>query len=150
MATKQTLTSGYGTGLTEKQKKALSFRLDPGISDSQDGGGNVGDDTETVLAGSTGNRTPLSLKTTTSIVTTAGFLNYVTLADGVLGQVKTIVHFQKIGGVSNNLIIVPSNFANGTSITSDAAKRTVTLLYDGDNWQIIAGEISDEAEFVIA
>jgi len=146
---KQTLTSAYGTGLNNKQKEALGFVLSPGISDSQDTSGAAGDDIETVLGGSTGNRTPLSLKTTTSMVTTASNLNYVTLADGVLGQVKTIVHFQKIGGVSNNLIIVPSNFANGTSITSDAAKRTVTLLYDGDNWQVIAGEITGTAEFVI-
>ena len=35
----RTLTSGYGECLTNKQKKALGFALDPGISDSQDGSG---------------------------------------------------------------------------------------------------------------
>jgi len=149
MAIKQTLTSGYGTGLTDKQKKALGFVLDPGITDSQNAGGGTAEDIESVAA------TPiataalqLSLKTTTSLVTSAGVTDsHVALGDGVLGQVKRIIHFNKIG--SKNLQIKPNNFAAGSKLTSDAAKRTVTLLYDGDNWQIIAGEISDEAEFVI-
>ena len=149
----QTLTSGYGEGLTKKQKKALGFALDPSISDSQDasgvlGGANV--DVETVIAGATGNRTPLSLDVTTSFVTTAGNLQHVTLADGVLGQVKKIIHNVKVGGINNDLIITPSNLAAGTTITSDAEKRSVTLMYDGDNWQVIAGEITGTAEFVIA
>ena len=77
MATKQTLTSGYGTGLTDKQKKALSFAVHPSVSDSQDGSG-------------------------------------------------------------------------GTNITSDSHRRSITLMYDGDNWQVIAGEITGTAEMVIA
>ena len=146
----QTLTSGYGEGLTKKQKKALGFALDPGISDSQNASGAAGQDMESVIGGNTHNRTPLSLKTTTSLCVTASNLNYVTLADGVVGQVKRIVHSQAVGATNNSLIIVPSNFAAGTSITSDTHRRTVTLLYDGDNWQVIAGEITGTAEFVIA
>ena len=149
MATKQTLTSGYGTGLTKKQKEAVSFRLDPGITDSQNAGGTAAEDSESVVAGPTGNRTPLSLKTTTSFVTTGGNHQHVTLADGVLGQVKKIVHNAKVGGVNNDLIITPSNLAAGATITSDAPKRTVTLMWDGDNWQVIAGEITGTAEFEI-
>ena len=149
---KQILITGYGTGLSKKQQEAVNFRLDPGISDSQNasgvlGGANV--DVETVIAGATGNRTPLSLDVTTSFITTAGNLNHVTLADGVLGQVKKIKHNVKVGGPPNNLIITPSNLAAGTTITSDAPQRSVTLMYDGDNWQVIAGEITGTAEFVI-
>lgn len=143
----QTLTSGYGEGLTKKQKKALGFALDPGISDSQDGGGSVGDDIETVFGGNgTGNATPLSLKTTTSLCASTGLGGHVSLADGVLGQVKRIVHSTRI---AQDLVITPANFAAGTNITSNAPNRSVTLMYDGDNWQVIAGEITGTAEFVI-
>jgi len=149
MAIKQTFTSAYGTGLTDKQKQAVNFRLDPGISDSQNAGGSVSDDIESVAA------TPiaaaplqLSLKTTTSLVTSAGVTDtHVALGDGVLGQVKRIIHFNKVG--SKNLQIKPNNFAAGSKLTSDQAKRSVTLMYDGDNWQVIAGEITGTAEFVI-
>ena len=148
------LTSGYGTGLTKKQKEAVSFRLDPGISDSQDGGGGVGDDIETVFGGNgTGNATPLSLKTTTSICISTGLGGHVSLADGVLGQVKRIIHQTRI---AKDLVITPVNFAGlktdgsaGTNITSNAPNRSVTLMYDGENWQVIAGEITGTAEFVI-
>ena len=59
------LTSGYGTGLTDKQKKALAFGLNPSISDSRDGSGSVGDDIETLFGGADAdNATPLSLKIT--------------------------------------------------------------------------------------
>ena len=150
MAIKQTFTSAYGTGLTDKQKQAVNFRLDPGISDSQNAGGSVSDDIESVAA------TPiaaaplqLSLKTTTSLVTSAALSSdtHVALGDGVLGQVKRIIHFNKVG--SNDLQIKPDNFAAGSKLTSDRAKRSVTLMYDGDNWQVIAGEITGTAEFVI-
>ena len=144
---KRTLVSGYGN-LTEKQKKALGFALDPGISDSQDASGPAGDDIEAVFGGNgTGNATPLSLKTTTSLCVSTGLGGHVSLADGVLGQVKRIIHQTRLGG--HNLVITPDNFAAGTNITSDAHRRSVTLMYDGDNWQVIAGEITGTAEFVI-
>ena len=147
---KQTLTSGYGEGLTNKQKKALGFALDPGISDSQNASGVAGEDLEgPVLGGADANNaTPLSLKTTTSLCVTTGTKTHVSLADGVLGQVKRIIHQTRLGG--NDLVITPANFAAGTNITSDAPKRSVTLMYDGSNWQVIAGEITGTAEFVIA
>jgi hypothetical protein len=145
---KQTLVSGYGEGLTDKQKKALSFALEPGISDSQNAGGAVTEDIDTVYGGADAdNAAPLSLKTTTSLCISTGLGNHVSLADGVLGQVKRIIHLTSTGP---NLVITPTNFAAGTNITSDLQKRSVTLLYDGDNWQVIAGEITGTAEFVIA
>ena len=143
------LTSGYGTGLTKKQKEALAFRLNPGVSDSQDGSGVAGDDMETVFGGADAdNATPLSLDVTTSLIITTTNKTHVSLANGILGQVKRIIHSIRVS--THNLVITPVNFAAGTNITSDRQKRSVTLMYDGDNWQIIAGEVSAEAEFVIA
>lgn len=148
MAAEQTLTSAYGTGLNKKQKEAVSFRLDPGITDSQNASGVAGDDIESVSGGAdVDNATPLSLKTTTSLCISSGLGGHVSLADGVLGQVKRIIHSNRVGGA--DLVITPLNFAAGTNITSDTDKRSVTLMYDGDNWQVIAGEITGTAEFVI-
>jgi len=148
MARKLTLTSGYGTGLTDKQKKALGFVLNPGISDSRDSSTGL-NDIDTVIAGADAdNATPLSLKTTTSVVATAGSTTHVSLADGVLGQVKRIVHNIRLSNA--DLVITPANFAAGSTITSDKQKRSVTLMWDGDNWQVIAGEITGTAEMVIA
>jgi len=149
MAIKQTLTSAYGTGLTNKQKKAVNFRLDPGVSDSQNAGGTVTEDIESVSGGADANNaTALSLDVTTSLCISSGLGGHVSLADGVLGQVKRIIHSNRVGGA--DLVITPLNFAAGTNITSNLQKRSVTLMYDGDNWQVIAGEITGTAEFVIA
>tara|TARA_R100000995_G_scaffold9603_1_gene4054 strand:- start:175 stop:624 length:450 start_codon:yes stop_codon:yes gene_type:complete len=149
VATKQTLTSGYGTGLTDKQKKALSFVVHPSVSDSRDGSGTAGDDMEVVFGGADANNaTALSLDVTTSLAISGGTKTHVSLADGVLGQVKRIIHQTRIP--NNDLVITPANFAAGTNITSDLHKRSITLMYDGDNWQVIAGEITGTAEFVIA
>jgi hypothetical protein len=155
MAIKQTLTSGYGEGLTAKQKKALSFVVHPSISDSQDGSGSAGDDIESVSGGAdVNNATPLSLDVTTSLCVSSGAGGHVSLANGVLGQVKRIIHSVRVG--NEDLVITPDNLATlktdgseGTNITSDTQKRSVTLLYDGDNWQVIAGNITGTAEFVI-
>ena len=149
MALKQTLTSAYGTGLNKKQKEAVSFRLDPGITDSQNAGGETAEDIDTVYGGAdVNNAEPLSLKTTTSLCISTGLGGHVSLADGVLGQVKRIIHLTRLG--STDLVITPANFAAGTNITSNLQKRSVTLMWDGDNWQVIAGEITGTAEFVIA
>ena len=148
MAAEQTLTSAYGTGLTNKQKKAVNFRLDPGVSDSQNAGGAVTEDIESVSGGADANNaTALSLDVTTSLCISSGLGGHVSLADGVLGQVKRIIHSNRVGGA--DLVITPLNFAAGTNITSNLQKRSVTLMYDGDNWQVIAGEITGTAEFVI-
>ena len=155
MAKTQILTSGYGTGLTPKQKKALGFVLNPSISDSRDGKSTL-NDVETIIAGDgADNAVPLSLDVTTSFVSTAGSRTHVSLADGILGQVKRIVHSNRVG--TNDLVITPTNLATlqadgsaGTTITSNLQKRSVTLMYDGGNWQVIAGEITGTAEMVIA
>ena len=89
----------------------------------------------------------LSTTSTVSFVTTATNSSHVSLADGITGQVKIIVH--KTRGNSVDLVITPANFAAGNTLTSNLPGRSVTLMYDGDNWQVIAGEITGTAEFVI-
>jgi len=134
----QILTSGYGTGLTDTQKLARAWVLKPVVYS-----------TEFVTAGNgSGNATALSTTTTVSLVATKASATHVSLADGVEGQLKIIIHKTRAG--SNDLVITPANFAPGSTLTSNSAARAVQLLFDGANWQVVAGEISDEAEMVIA
>ena len=105
--------------------------------------------TETVAAGNgSGNATALSVDAPVSFVTTATNSSHVSLADGVTGQVKVIVH--KTRSNTTDLVITPDNFANGSTITSNLPSRSVTLCFDGTNWQVIAGEITGTAEMVIS
>ena len=143
-----TLTSGYGTGLTDKQKLARAWVLKPTVYS-----------VESVTAGNgSGNATALSTTTTVSLVSTKASATHVSLADGVEGQLKIIIHKTRAG--SNDLVITPANFAAGSTLTSnlgsrsvtllDSANRAVQLLFDGTNWQVVAGEITGTAEMVIA
>ena len=133
-----TLTSGYGTGLTDKQKLARAWVLKPTVYS-----------VESVTAGNgSGNATALSTTTTVSIVSTKASATHVSLADGVEGQLKIIIHKTRAG--SNDLVITPANFAAGSTLTSNLAARAVQLLFDGSNWQVVAGEITGTAEMVIA
>ena len=60
-----------------------------------------------------------------------------TLADGANGQIKTILNVSSSG--TNAVVITPSNFRGGTSITLNAPGETVTLMFKNSNWNIIAG-----------
>ena len=142
---KQTLTSGYGTGLTNSQKLARAWVLKPTVYS-----------VESVTAGNgSGNATALSTTTTVSLVSTKASATHVSLADGVEGQLKIIIHKTRAG--SNDLVITPEDgiggssiLAAGSTLTSDSASRAVQLLFDGSNWQIVAGEVTGTAEMVIA
>ena len=141
----QILTSGYGTGLTNTQKLSRAWVLKPTVYS-----------TETVAAGNgTSNATILSPTTTVSLVTTATNSTHVTLGKAVEGQLKIIIH--KTRSNSEDLVITPEDgiggesiFAAGDTLTSDSAARAVQLLFDGDNWFVVAGEITGTAEMVIA
>ena len=143
--TTQTLVSGYGTGLSNKQKLSRAWVLKPTVYS-----------TETVAAGNgTSNATILSPTTTVSLVTTATNSTHVTLGKAVEGQLKIIIHKTRAG--SNDLVITPEDgiggssiLAAGSTLTSDSASRAVQLLFDGSNWQIVAGEATGTAEMVIA
>ena len=79
---KQILTSGYGTGLTAKQKQSRAWVHKPLILT-----------TESVTGGNgSGNATALSTTTTVSFVTTKASATHVSLANGIEGQLKIIIH----------------------------------------------------------
>ena len=139
------LTSGYGTGLTDKQKLSRAWVLKPTVYS-----------TEVVTAGNgTSNATSLSTTTTVSLVATKASATHVTLGKGVEGQLKIIIHKSILG--DNALVITPEDgiggssiFAAGDTLTSNLAARAVQLLFDGSNWQVVAGEITGTPEMVIA
>ena len=132
------LTSGYGTGLTDKQKLSRAWVLKPTVYS-----------VETVAAGNgSGAPAPLSTTTTVSLVTTATNSSHVSLADGIEGQLKIIIH--KTRSNTTDLVITPTNFAAGTSLTSNLGSRAVQLLFDGSNWQVVAGEITGTEEMAIS
>jgi hypothetical protein len=135
------LTSGYGTGLTEKQKQTKAFVQHPKVIS-----------VENVAAGNgSGNAAVLSLKKTVSFVTTATNSSHVKLENGIHGQVKIIVH--KTRSNTTDLVILPSKIfgASGFTITSNDAPRSIKFCWhDWLGWMIIAGEISGTAEMVIA
>tara|TARA_Y100001972_G_C7419124_1_gene216683 strand:- start:88 stop:504 length:417 start_codon:yes stop_codon:yes gene_type:complete len=104
--------------------------------------------TQTVAAGNgSGNSVTLDADATFHFVTTATNSSHVTVADGVAGQVKFITH--KTRSNTTDLVITPTNFAAGSTLTSNSASRTVGLVFDGTNWQVMAGEITGTAEMVI-
>jgi len=58
-----------------------------------------------------------------------------TLADGVgAGQIKAIKLETKD---TNDLIVTPINFADGTTITFDATGEVALLMWDGSAWRVI-------------
>jgi len=103
---------------------------------------------ETVEGGASDGATALSVNTMVSFVSTDTSKTHVSLADGVIGQVKIIVH--KARANSANLVITPANFGAGSTLTSNLPARSVSLIFDGTNWQVFSGEITGTAEFVIA
>ena len=65
---------------------------------------------------------------------TSGGAHTVTLADGTYdGQVKTITITDVTAGT---ITITPANFADGTSITMAEIFDSVTLIFDGTDWNV--------------
>ena len=60
-----------------------------------------------------------------------------TLANGVNGQIKTIINVST--GGTNNVIITPSNLRGGTTVTLNAPGETVSLMFKNSNWNVLAG-----------
>jgi hypothetical protein len=71
---------------------------------------------------------------TTAWTTTAADAG--TLADGVSGQIKTIV--MVVDGGDGTL--TPSNFGNGSTITFADAGDAVTLQFLASNWWVIGSQ----------
>ena len=60
----------------------------------------------------------------------------ISLADGADGQIKTFINVSTSG--TNNVVITPTNFRGGSTITLNAEGETVTLLFKNAKWNIIA------------
>lgn len=68
-----------------------------------------------------------------TLLTTTG-ANALTLADGVTGQVKTIVMITDGGDGT----LTPTNFGNGTTATFNDAGDSLTLIFVNSKWYILA------------
>ena len=80
--------------------------------------------------------TALSLNTMISELTTAGSGLAMTLANGVVGQVKIITMVVDGGGTAT---LTPATFANGTTIAFDAVNETVMLVYANTiGWVVVS------------
>jgi len=60
--------------------------------------------------------------------------NSLTLADGVQGQIKIITLIVDGGNVD----VTPANFLNGTKWTMEEAGDSMTVIFNGSNWQVLA------------
>ena len=60
----------------------------------------------------------------------------ISLADGSDGQIKTFINVSTSG--TNNVVITPTKFRGGTTITLNAEGETVTCLFKNAKWNIIA------------
>jgi hypothetical protein len=80
--------------------------------------------------------TALSLNTMISELTTAGSGLAMTLANGVVGQIKIITMVVDGGGTAT---LTPATFANGTTIAFDAVNETVMLVYANTiGWVVVS------------
>jgi len=62
--------------------------------------------------------------------------NALTLADGVAGQLKTIVYVAEAAGADTG-ILTPTNLGAGTTITFNNVGDSVTLQFIGTDWWVI-------------
>ena len=101
--------------------------------------------TEAVFGGNgEAGATALSRITGISFVSTDTSKSHISLGDGNPGQIKHIIHQARTNAV--DLVIKPDNFAAGSLLTSNAAGRGCTLIFDGTNWHVLG----DVGEFVIS
>jgi hypothetical protein len=56
------------------------------------------------------------------------------LADGVVGQEK-IIKLDTLD--TNNMVVTPANFNNGSTITFDASGEIAILRFIGSGWEVI-------------
>ena len=68
-----------------------------------------------------------------TLFTSTGASQALTLADGSVGQIKTIIHVTD-GGSG---VLTPTNFGGGSTITFDAVGDAVTLIFYNSNWHVI-------------
>ena len=89
--------------------------------------------TETIAAG--GTTTALSLVKTVHYIDADAGGDIFTLADGVAGQVMTILLTSSTGIAT----VTPANLAGGTSVTLNADGDSVVLQFQDTEWFILGG-----------
>jgi hypothetical protein len=72
----------------------------------------------------------------TTAFTSTGTGDALTLADGVAGQLKTIVYVAEAAGADTG-ILTPANLGSATTITFNAVGDSVTLQFIGADWWVI-------------
>ena len=72
----------------------------------------------------------------TTAFTSTGTGDALTLADGVAGQLKTIVYVAEAAGADTG-ILTPTNLGSATTITFNAVGDSVTLQFIGADWWVI-------------
>jgi hypothetical protein len=78
----------------------------------------------------------VNITTLTTAFTSTGTGDALTLADGVAGQLKTIVYVAEAAGADTG-ILTPANLGSATTITFNAVGDSVTLQFIGADWWVI-------------
>jgi hypothetical protein len=78
----------------------------------------------------------VNITTLTTAFTSTATGNALTLADGVAGQLKTIVYVAEAAGGDTG-ILTPANLGSATTITFNAVGDSVTLQFIGADWWVI-------------
>jgi hypothetical protein len=78
----------------------------------------------------------VNITTLTTAFTSTATGDALTLADGVAGQLKTIVYVAEAAGGDTG-ILTPTNLGGGTTITFNAVGDSVTLQFIGADWWVI-------------
>jgi hypothetical protein len=78
----------------------------------------------------------VNITTLTTAFTSTGTGNALTLADGVAGQLKTIVYVAEAAGADTG-VLTPANLGSATTITFNAVGDSVTLQFIGADWWVI-------------
>jgi len=78
----------------------------------------------------------VDITTLTTAFTSTATGNALTLADGVAGQLKTIVYVAEAAGGDTG-VLTPANLGSATTITFNAVGDSVTLQFIGADWWVI-------------
>jgi hypothetical protein len=78
----------------------------------------------------------VNITTLTTAFTSTATGNALTLADGVAGQLKTIVYVAEAAGGDTG-VLTPTNLGSATTITFNAVGDSVTLQFIGADWWVI-------------
>jgi hypothetical protein len=78
----------------------------------------------------------VNITTLTTAFTSTATGNALTLADGVAGQLKTIVYVAEAAGGDTG-VLTPANLGSATTITFNAVGDSITLQFIGADWWVI-------------